>query len=269
MDTRSILITGGTSGLGKELASIFLKNGFSVVVTGRQDPGISGQDNRFRFVRVDFGDLKESAALFRDLCSSFKFDIVVNNAGILSPPGLTITGNGIEYTMQVNFLSHLLLNEIIIRNRDPELPLRICTITSPVYRMVDPSGIRMKEPGSYSPARAYSESKFLIAVMPRLLASKFPGHNLKCISFNPGIFASGIYRMQGGIFRTLYRIAAPFMRSPEVIAGSIFNLLSGSELRTGVIYDRRYRIMDLPEFPAEEEERLAGESYLMTEPFMV
>ena len=49
--------------------------------------------------------------------------------------------------------------------------------------------------------------------------------NLNCFSFDPGTFSSGIYRMQKRWFREMYRIAAPFMRSPVKVAKGLAELL--------------------------------------------
>lgn len=258
---KNVLITGGTSGLGKELAVLFLKNEFTVVATGRQLLALPGYDDDFRLFRVDFSDLKQTSETIKLICGSYKFDIVINNAGILSPPDLTLTNDGNEYTFQVNYLAHLLINETIIMNQADQRPLTICTITSPVYRMGNAGSAWTDNRAKYRPIKAYSYSKLLLALMCRDLPAKYPGRNMICFSFDPGIFSSGIYRMQSPFFGFLYRIAAPFMRSPARVADVLFNILTGNELKNGVIYNIRKKIRNLPDVSDTKSEALRKGCY--------
>ena len=113
----TILITGGTSGLGLALVRSFLKKGCYVVATGRQNGTIDDNSGRFKLIKVDFSSLRKTADAIKSICRDNQFDLVVNNAGVLSPPDFMLTEDGNEYTFQVNFLAHLLINEIIVRNR--------------------------------------------------------------------------------------------------------------------------------------------------------
>lgn len=59
---------------------------------------------------------------------------------------------------------------------------------------------------------------------------------LRCIGFDPGIFSSEIYRMQKEWFRILYRIAAPFMRSPDKVAIRFGEVIKREDLTDGAVY---------------------------------
>ena len=93
---KTILITGGTSGLGLELVHIFLKEGYNVVTTGRQQISINGFEDRFTLYNVDFSDLRQVALVTKNICRDHSVSIIVNNAGILSPPEYTETIDGLE-----------------------------------------------------------------------------------------------------------------------------------------------------------------------------
>lgn len=263
-----VLITGGTSGLGKELVMMFLKNGFRVVATGRHPIELQGFEDSFGLFRTDFSDLRQTAETINLICKSYKFDLVINNAGILSPPAVSMTKDGNEYTFQVNYLAHLMINEMIISNHDKDEPLRICTITSPVYRLIKSDANSINSVKYYYPLKAYTYSKFLLAMMCRDLPAKYPDRNLVCCSFNPGVFSSGIYRMQSRVFGFLYKIAAPFMTSPSKVAGVLFGILTGSELKNRVIYDIRSKIRDIPEIDNLHREEFRKECYSKINPYM-
>jgi NAD(P)-dependent dehydrogenase (short-subunit alcohol dehydrogenase family) len=246
-DSGNILITGGTSGLGLELVRIFLNKGYYVVATGRQPIVMPGFEDKFRLFKVDFSNLKQCATTFRQICDLFRFDLIINNAGILSPPEFTLTSDGYEYTFQVNFLAHLLLNEMIVSKQRDASPLKIAAVTSPAYRLAGAEMSSSQSKSGYKPLKAYSESKLFLALMCRHLALKYHDEKISFISFDPGTFSSGIYRMQGSIFRSLYRIAAPFMRKPSTVATSLSEILDENNLLNGALYNLKKRTTYLSE----------------------
>lgn len=84
---KTILITGGTSGIGLELARQLLARGNTVLVTGRDQekmdaavrelPGVHG-------FRSDVSDSREIVALHASVLERFpELDVLVNNAGIM------------------------------------------------------------------------------------------------------------------------------------------------------------------------------------------
>jgi NAD(P)-dependent dehydrogenase (short-subunit alcohol dehydrogenase family) len=98
LEGRSALVTGGTTGLGHAIAAVFVREGASVVVTGRDEvlgtrasEGLA-RDGSAWFIRADASDpgavgrsVKESVALLGGL------DILVNNAGIGAVAGVLAT----------------------------------------------------------------------------------------------------------------------------------------------------------------------------------
>ncbi len=83
---KTVVITGGTSGIGKVAAKHFAEAGASVVVLGRDASKISdllsGYDT-IRFYHCDLTDVTQIAAVFDQIGEAFgKIDILVNNAGI-------------------------------------------------------------------------------------------------------------------------------------------------------------------------------------------
>ncbi len=266
---KNILITGGTSGLGYALVRLFLGKGFNVVATGRQSIDIPAGEGRFKLYNVDFSDLKQVSDTARAICSQYDFDIVVNNAAVLGPPGYVTTKDNFEYTYQVNFLSHLLINEIIINNSAKRSGLTILAVTSQVYKLAGADLISVQEESGYTTMRAYSYSKLFLTLMCRHLPAMYPGYNLKCISFDPGVFRSGIYRMQQHWFRSLYQIAAPFMRNPEKVAEIIGCLLLENNIGNGVIIDYRKRLRGVPVIDHIIEKSFWNDNYERIFPFLI
>jgi NAD(P)-dependent dehydrogenase (short-subunit alcohol dehydrogenase family) len=267
-NSRTILITGGTSGLGLELVKLFLRKGYYVVATGRNPIVLSGFEERFKLYRVDFSDLKQTAETVKTICNNHSISFVVNNAGILSPPDFRITGDGNEYTFQVNYLAHLLINEIIIRKFGSNHPVRIAAITSIVYKLARADLSYCRQERDYKSVKAYSDSKFFIAMMCGYLAEIYRDIDFRCFSIDPGVFGSSIYRMQKGWFRFLYHIAAPFMRKPSKVAKVLAQILTDHGFSNGVIYDIRKRIKRMKEIDRDIVNNFWEESYSLIKSYL-
>jgi retinol dehydrogenase 12 len=231
-----VLITGGTSGLGFAIVNQFLDEGYDVVATGRNLTKTPSCSTRFTFIKTDFGDLKQTSRTLKKVCRDCRFDIVINNAGVLGKPEFLFTDDGFEYTFQVNFLAHLLINEIILNEIVPDRPLKIAAVISPVYRIADKELAIRYRSKEYKPFKAYSGSKLLLALMCSYLPLKYPNYNLRCICYDPGVFRSEIFRMQKEWFRVLYRIAAPVMRDPAIVAREFYHIIRKEDLVNGIIY---------------------------------
>lgn len=267
-ESKKVLVTGGTSGLGLELVKLFLRKGYYVVVTGRKSLTLPGFENGFKLYKIDFSDLQLTAETIKQICDCHRFDIVINNAGILSPHNFCTTKDGLEYTFQVNFISHLLINEIIIRKQADIKPLRIAAVSSPVHRIAKCETTWLCDGLTYNPIMAYSNSKLYLSLMCSHLATIYHYINLQCFSFVPGVFGSDIYRMQGKTFRFLYRIAAPFMRRSSKVAKVLFEILTNKELTNGAVYNIRRREKPVRELNSTLKDEFWKVNYDLIAPFL-
>ena len=84
---KTILITGGTSGIGLELARQLLAQGNDVIVTGRDQEKLDLAERALpdvRTIRSDVSDPSAIAALHADVLARFPhLDVLINNAGIM------------------------------------------------------------------------------------------------------------------------------------------------------------------------------------------
>lgn len=266
--SQKILITGGTSGLGLELVHLFLKEGYNVIATGRQTITLSEYGEQFTLYNIDFGDLRQVADKTKQMCRDHAFNLIINNAGVLSPPNYTESYDGIEYSFQVNFLAHLLINEIILSSVNDGRDIRIASVTSPLYRFASLKPEINSGSSGYSPVGSYSTSKLCVALMCEILTSRHGSVNLKCFSFDPGTFSSVIYRMQKKWFRQMYRIAAPFMRSPVKVAKVMKDLMLDNNTESCQIYDILKRHRSIPEIDRPLKEAFINSCYKLTDHFI-
>jgi NAD(P)-dependent dehydrogenase (short-subunit alcohol dehydrogenase family) len=60
---KTILVTGGTSGLGSELVRLFLSNGCRVIATGRNPGRKDYFKENYSFIKVDFSEFENVASI--------------------------------------------------------------------------------------------------------------------------------------------------------------------------------------------------------------
>lgn len=83
METRTVIITGGTKGIGQDIARAFHKEGCNVFVTARSDNGFASEfAERMSFRACDVQDVKAINDLVSGIVAETgRVDVLVNNAG--------------------------------------------------------------------------------------------------------------------------------------------------------------------------------------------
>src|SRR5919199_249965 len=139
MNGKVVLITGGTSGIGKAAATALAGMGATVVVTGRdRERGEAAADE----IRRESGNDGVSLLLadlavqeqVRRLAEEFRerhdrLDVLVNNAGLVQNKR-TETPDGIETTLAVNHLAPFLLTNLLLDMLKESTRSRIVTVSS-------------------------------------------------------------------------------------------------------------------------------------------
>jgi NAD(P)-dependent dehydrogenase (short-subunit alcohol dehydrogenase family) len=226
-----VIVSGGTSGLGKAIVAELEKRNQNVIVLGRS-ANKEANTSFIGYVHCDYSSFDSVQKTFHAI---LKEDIhvkaLVNNAGILSPPSYQYTEDGFEKSYQINFLSHVLLTHLLYEEgllRDAT----VINISSPIYRRgrlpID------LDTNSYSSLKAYANSKLYLAFFSKLLAQ----NGIASYSFNPGTFRSGIYRTQNRWFHVLYKVAAPFMTGSSAVAKQLLNTLEDRTVVDGRMLDK-------------------------------
>ncbi|MCK5469007.1 MAG: SDR family NAD(P)-dependent oxidoreductase [Cyclobacteriaceae bacterium] len=232
---KRVLITGGTSGLGRSLAVEFLGLGFNVFALGRNDISNEIKNQNFNFIQCEFSDLQSVKTIGEQLAKEKGgFSFIINSAGILSPPGYEQTKNGFELSYQVNFLSHVLLTSLI-HGGNYSKPECIVNISSPLYvkGRIDQGQLINRE--NYRIVQAYAQTKLFMALFSeKLYLDGNPG-----FCFDPGTFSSGIYRSQQKWFHYMYKIAAPFMVSSDRVAKGLLRIIDTKSWPDGEMINRK------------------------------
>ena len=226
MTSKQVLITGGTSGIGRAIALAFAAQGDQVVATGVAEAEVqaAGKDPLIRNVLLDVRNTEQIAQLIATLP---RLDVLVNCAGIIRRGGaehdpavfaevleVNLTG-----TMRICTAAHSLLRES-----------RGCVLNTASMLSFFGSGI----------APAYSASKGGIAQLTKSLAIAWAPDGIRVNAIAPGWIETPLtepltsdpVRRQAIIDRT------PLARwgRPEEVAGATLFLCSpAAAFITGVI----------------------------------
>lgn len=156
---KTILITGGASGIGLEAAKQFLNAGAKVIVTGRNKDKLEALKSTYPSIitiQSDAADEEAAEDLYRKVVALNGIDILYHNAGVrVSPFNLGIPSSkhlgGAQYEMDVNYFAVIRLNNLFM-NMLQERPESAIIHTTSILSIV-PSAIEA----------TYSSSKVALA----------------------------------------------------------------------------------------------------------
>lgn len=193
---RVALVTGSTSGLGREVALRLGRGGAHVVVHGRNRErgrevveAIEEAGGSAGFYRADFASFDEvrelADAVLRD---HERLDILVNNAGIgsSSPEGRHESEEGHELRFQVNYLAGFLLTHRLLPRIVESAPARIVNVSSLAQTPIDFDDVMLEE--SYDGSRAYAQSKLAQVLFTIDLAEELEGTGVVVNSLHPATY---------------------------------------------------------------------------------
>lgn len=119
---KTVLITGGASGIGLEAAKQFLANGASVIITGRNQGKLDDARKLYPAIitiKSDVSEADDAQKLFNQVQQLGGIDILYNNAGVLTDPINLGSANerhltDAAYEINVNYLAVIRLNNLFM-----------------------------------------------------------------------------------------------------------------------------------------------------------
>lgn len=119
---KTILITGGASGIGLEAAKQFLKIGAKVIITGRNQAKLDAAKQAYPALTALQSDVAieaDAKALFKTVKELGGIDVLYNNAGVLAVPSNLGIANDkhledATYEMEVNYFGVIRLNNLFL-----------------------------------------------------------------------------------------------------------------------------------------------------------
>ncbi|GHA37180.1 dehydrogenase [Devosia pacifica] len=195
---KTAVVTGATGGLGYETARMLAQHGARVVLAGRNSEKGKKAVNAIRgvaanadivFEMVDLGSLDSVAAFSDRLISAGEpLDILINNAGVMTPPTRKTTSDGFELQFGTNYLSHFALTTHLLPLLRAAPGARVVSLSSVAARQgkIDLSNLQ-SEP--YKAMVAYSQSKLACLMFAFELQRRSQANNwgLTSLAAHPGV----------------------------------------------------------------------------------
>jgi NAD(P)-dependent dehydrogenase (short-subunit alcohol dehydrogenase family) len=263
---RSALITG-TGGLGYEDALALARAGASVVIAGRNPlkgaaavaairravPGA-----QVRFGEVDLSSLASVATFAARLASEQdSLDLLINNAGVMTPPQRRETRDGFELQFGTNYLSHFALTAqlmpLLRKGRAP----RVVTVGSIAARRGAIDFDDLQAERSYRAFHVYAQSKLACLLFAFELSrrSKAAGWGVQSLAAHPGLSRTDLlYNTPGGPTPTIYFLRRVFRLMFQPAAqGALPTLFAATDpnARDGAHYGP-HRLSGTRGYPIEE-----------------
>jgi NAD(P)-dependent dehydrogenase (short-subunit alcohol dehydrogenase family) len=244
MNGKVVLITGGTSGIGKAAAKALAGMGAEVVVTGRnrqkgegalQEIRSKSGNNRVSLLLADLATQSEVRRLAKEFRASHdRLDVLVNNAGLYKTRR-TETPDGIEMTLAVNYLAPFLLTNLLLDLLKKSAPSRVINVSSEAERWGKIDLDDLQSERRYRGFPVYGKSKLANIMFTYELAERLRGTGVTANCMHPGSVNTNMGKNERGVGILLFRAFKPFMRSPKKGADTLVYLAASPDVqgRTG------------------------------------
>jgi retinol dehydrogenase-14 len=235
MSGRTVLVTGGTGGIGKATALGLARMGAHLAITGRdrgraegaaREIGAAGGGQADVFV-ADLSSQAEVRRLAGEVLQRLpRIDVLVNNAGGYWSTR-HVTADGLEHTFALNHLAPFLLTCLLLGRLEQSAPARVVTVSSNAQAMGRIDFGDLQGERSYSGARAYNQSKLANVLFTYELARRLPGTSVTANVLHPGVARTAFGAEDPGRVQRLFVPALrPFMKSPAQGAATSIQVAS-------------------------------------------
>lgn len=242
LTARTVVVTGGNSGIGAETVRVLASAGARVIMTSR-DIGVGQQvarqmmqDNlkgQILVAQLDLADLHSVANFAEMLNQEERIDSLICNAAIMSCP-LSYTKQGFECQIGTNHFGHFYLFQLLeAKLARQTFDTRVVVVSSAGHAItdhwqgVDLKDMHFKEGRSYGKMIAYGQSKSANILFAKQIAARHPTGSLTAFSLHPGNCKTRLQRHLTATEKVAARCAGPVMKTvPQAAATTIYAVVS-------------------------------------------
>jgi NAD(P)-dependent dehydrogenase (short-subunit alcohol dehydrogenase family) len=231
---KTVLITGGTSGIGRATAEQMAKAGARVILLGRDGAKALQVKTEMEqaipgacvdYVLADLSDPKSVKQALGELRHKIKrLDVLVNNAG--GPRVRFEETGGVEKTFGSNHLGHFQLTLGLVPKLAPDA--RIISIASGLHRNAEGDVAEFAHPKQFDPMRAYANAKLSQIYFTEELARRLASTNITVVAMDPGPTKTNVMLGQGGAMDGLLKlgvkVASPLFRDASDAGAAVVQL---------------------------------------------
>ncbi|KXJ87965.1 short-chain dehydrogenase, partial [Microdochium bolleyi] len=237
------MVTGGSSGVGKELVGILYGSNAKIYIATRSQSRCKTAMDEIRaahphsrgelvFLSLQLDDLttiKATAEQF--LSKESRLDVLWNNAGVMEPPAGSMTKQGYELQLGTNVLGHFLLTELLrpalvrAAQTAPAGTVRVVVVSSAIADDCPKPAVvfdNMDYHRDESSSVKYSRSKAGNTLHAVEYARRHEKDGILCVSMHPGLLATNLQKEFGHLKASFFKcIASP------AISGAYTELYAG------------------------------------------
>ena len=210
MQNKTILVTGSTDGIGKQIALELAQLGATVLLHGRSPQRGqqaladiraalgAGARPKLDFFLADLASQRQVRQLAAEVQARYdRLDVLVNNAGVFARQR-ELTEDGLELTFAVNHLAPFLLTNLLLERLKKSAPARIVTVSSTLHQraLVDFNNLQGEQ--FYDGSQAYSLSKLGNVLFTVELAERLRGSGVTANCLHPGAIGTKLLRASVG-----------------------------------------------------------------------
>jgi len=214
LKNKIVLITGATSGIGKEVAiglanldaTIFFTTRDNLKGEKTKEELISKTNNKkIHMLKCDLASFES----IKNCCKEFKskynnLHVLINNAGVWDFKRRE-SKDGIENIFATNYLAPFLMTNLFLDIIKKSSPSRIINVTSGMhYGTINFDDIEFKR--KFSGAKAYRQSKLGVILFTRILAKKLEGTGVTVNVVHPGMNKTNLGRNAGGFSQIIFKL---------------------------------------------------------------
>jgi len=202
LEGRTVVITGPTSGIGKEIAVGLAGLGASLVLgcrdtaAGRKIAGEISRGAPIDVVQVDLASRKSIEEFAEQLLAHHpRIDVLVNNAAVSRGPApWEKNADGVELTFATNVLGYFLTSRLLLPRLRECAPTRIVNVASTFASDLEMDDLQfLRRP--FEGMKAYAQSKACDRLLTWALARRLEGSGVTANAMAPGLIAdTGLYR---------------------------------------------------------------------------
>lgn len=249
-NSKYVLITGATSGIGKAAALQLAADGAVVIATSRNKRksadllddyrnGFPNGKGRIELVDCDLNSFDSITMACEEIAESYHhLDVIVNNAGLMNFE-FKESKNGIEETLQVNLLAPMLISHLLIPCLNGVLEPKIIFTTSGLHQgVIDLEDLEWRNK-KYVGFKCYRQSKLGVILMTRLLAQKLDEKEIAVFTQHPGLVNTELSRSAGALSKMIFNWMGT---TPEKGAETLLYLVNtpNDELVSGEYYTKNH-----------------------------
>lgn len=238
MQGKTVLITGAAQGIGKETALALARLGANVVLVardrGRGEAAVSeiktsSGNSAVELLVADLSSLAAVRRLAEDFSAAHEhLHVLINNAGMKPPATRTLTDEGLEVSMVVNYLAPFLFTNLLLDRLMASTPARIVNVSSdahqsgPTKQLADLNG----DEKGYNWLQRYSVEKLALVLFTYELARRQDGTGITVNALHPGVVNTQIIQQFGDRLRPVMRLFGRFLLTPQQGAATSIYLAS-------------------------------------------